>query len=124
MKPRNKCGFETPKMDKFERESSEIACLKTVKINWFHLVGRFWQSSWSEKQMSIRVGLYDFFAYTLLGIFYLIIIGFWLKTVGLLVVNFSTTNDFSLIVLFVFVGAGYITGLLIDSLSYRWVNIP
>ena len=37
MKPRNKCGFETAKIGQFERESSEISCLKTVKISWFHL---------------------------------------------------------------------------------------
>lgn len=72
--------------------------------------------------MSIRVGLYDFFAYTLPGISYLIIVGFWLSTVGLFVIDLPTLNGFSLAVLFVIVGAGYITGLLIDPLAYRWVR--
>lgn len=69
--------------------------------------------------MSIRVGLYDFFAYTLPGIFYIAIITFWLNTIGLLVIDFSVLKDFSLEVLFVFVGAGYITGLIIDPIAYR-----
>jgi hypothetical protein len=73
--------------------------------------------------MSIRVGLYDFFAYTLPGIFYLAIIGFWLNTIGLSVVDFSILNGFSLAVLFVIVVAGYITGLLIDPVAYRWMRL-
>ena len=45
--------------------------------------------------MSIRVGLYDFFAYTLPGVFYLSIIGFWLNAIDLLVIDFSALKDFS-----------------------------
>ena len=73
--------------------------------------------------MSIRVGLYDFFAYTLPGIFYLAIIGFWLNTVGLLLVDFSVLKDFSLVVLFVTLGAGYIIGVLIDPVAYSWMRL-
>jgi len=73
--------------------------------------------------MSIRVGLYDFFAYTLPGIFYLALIGFWLNTVGLLVIDFSALKDFSLVVLFAIISVGYITGLLIDPLAYRWMRL-
>ncbi|PKO16851.1 MAG: hypothetical protein CVU39_06440 [Chloroflexi bacterium HGW-Chloroflexi-10] len=73
--------------------------------------------------MSIRVGLYDFFAYTLPGIFYLGIIGFWLNVTGLLVVDLTTLKDFWGAVTFVIVAAGYIIGLLIDSLAYRWMRL-
>jgi hypothetical protein len=73
--------------------------------------------------MSIRVGLYDFFAYTLPGIFYFAIIGFWLNAAGLLEVDFSILKDFSLVVLFAIISAGYITGLLIDPLAYRWMRL-
>jgi hypothetical protein len=73
--------------------------------------------------MSIRVGLYDFFAYTLPGIFYLGIIGFWFNVTGLLVVDLTTLKDFWGAVTFVIVAAGYIIGLLIDSLAYRWMRL-
>jgi hypothetical protein len=73
--------------------------------------------------MSIRIGLYDFFAFTLPGIFYLIIISFWLNTLGLLAVDFSTLSDFSLAFLFLIIGAGYILGLLIDPLAYSWMRL-
>ena len=73
--------------------------------------------------MSIRVGLYDFFAYTLPGIFYLLIITFWVNTLGLLAIDFSILKDFSLEVLFAMIGAGYIIGLLIDEVSYRWIRL-
>ena len=73
--------------------------------------------------MSIRVGLYDFFAYTLPGIFYLALLVFWLNTFGLLAVDISIPNGFSLVVLFVIVAAGYITGLLVDPFAYRWMRL-
>ena len=68
--------------------------------------------------MSIRVGLYDFFAYTLPGIFYLAILGFWLHSFGLLVIDFSILKDIYWAVLFLVVGAGYIIALLIDPIAY------
>jgi hypothetical protein len=73
--------------------------------------------------MSIRVGLYDFFAYTLPGIFYLAIIEFWLATTGLLVIDFSILKNFSLEVLFATVGAGYIIALLIDPIAYGCMRL-
>ena len=74
--------------------------------------------------MSIRVGLYDFFAYTLPGVFYLSIVGFWLNTAGLLVVDFASLKDAWGVITLVVVGAGYILGLLIDDpLAYRWMRL-
>lgn len=73
--------------------------------------------------MSIRVGLYDFFAYTLPGIFYFAIIGFWLIVFDLLVIDFFALKDLSLVILFTIIGASYITGVLIDPLAYRWMRL-
>ena len=73
--------------------------------------------------MSIRVSLYDFFAYTLPGIFYLGIIGFWLNVAGLLVIDFASLKDSWGVVTFAVVGAGYITGILIDYPAYRWMRL-
>ena len=74
--------------------------------------------------MSIRVGLYDFFAYTLPGIFYLGIIVFWLNTAGLLVIDFASIKDAWGAIIFAVIGVGYILGLLIDDpLAYRWFRL-
>ena len=73
--------------------------------------------------MSIRVGLYDFFAYTLPGIFYLAIIGFWLNNLGLLVIDFLILKDIYWAVLLVVVGAGYVIALLIDPVAYACMRL-
>jgi hypothetical protein len=73
--------------------------------------------------MSIRIGLYEFFAYTLPGIFYMVLIGFWLNASGLIRVDFTTLNDLSLPFLLVLVSVGYIIGLLIDAFAYRWIRL-
>ncbi len=73
--------------------------------------------------MSIRIGLYDFFAYTLPGVFYLLTAGFWLASFGVLALDLETLSSFSISIWLLIVGAGYITGLLIDQISYRWMRI-
>src|SRR5215211_3679945 len=73
--------------------------------------------------MSIRIGLYDSFAYTLPGTFYLFIIGFWLNVFCLIRMDLRTINKLSLLFLFIILGAGYIMGLLFDPLAYRWVRL-
>jgi len=73
--------------------------------------------------MPIRIGLYDFFAYTFPGIFCLAIIGFWLDTIDLLVIDFSTLNNLSLAVLLGIIGTGYIIGLLIEPLAYALMKL-
>src|SRR5919109_1251784 len=73
--------------------------------------------------MSIRVGLYDFFAYTLPGMFYLAIIGFWLNDRGLLLIDFSILKDIYWAVLLVIVGAGYVIALLIDPIAYGCMRL-
>jgi hypothetical protein len=73
--------------------------------------------------MSIRIGLYDFFAYALPGVFYLVIIGFWLDSFGLVTLDLKTLNSLSIVSLLAIVGAGYIAGLLVDPLAYRWFRV-
>jgi hypothetical protein len=70
--------------------------------------------------MSIRIGLYEFFAYTIPGIFYLAIIGFWLNASGVIRTDFTTLNNLSGSFLLVILGAGYIIGILIDFFALRW----
>jgi hypothetical protein len=72
--------------------------------------------------MSIRIGLYDFFAYTLPGIFYLLIAAYGLAVFQFVKVDLSTLDSLSLFSFLVVVGAGYITGLLLDPMAYRWAR--
>jgi hypothetical protein len=73
--------------------------------------------------MSIRISLYDFFSYTIPGIIYLIIIGFWANAFGLVNVDIKTINSLSVSSALIIVGAGYIIGSLMDLLSYRWMRL-
>jgi hypothetical protein len=73
--------------------------------------------------MSIRISLYDFFAYTLPGVAYLIIFAFWLDAFGVLELDLTTLNSLSLPVVLLLLGAGYLTSLLLDPLAYRWVRL-
>lgn len=73
--------------------------------------------------MSIRVGLYDFFAYTLPGIFYLGIIVFWLIATGVFAVDLPSLKDSWGAITFAVIATGYIIGLLLDSLAYRWMRL-
>jgi hypothetical protein len=73
--------------------------------------------------MPIRIGLYDFFAYTLPGVLCLFIIGFWLNVTGLLAVDFLILNNLSLAVLLGIIGIGYIIGLLIEPVAYAWMKL-
>ena len=73
--------------------------------------------------MSIRIGLYDFFAYTIPGIFYLIILVFWLNAFGVTAIDVKTLDSLSISSLVVILGGGYIAGLLIDPLAYKWMRL-
>jgi hypothetical protein len=73
--------------------------------------------------MSIRIGLYDFFAYTIPGVFYILIIGFWLNAFQFVTLDGAALNNLPLFVLFIIVGAGYVTGLLLDPIAYRWLRL-
>ncbi|MFN8384132.1 MAG: hypothetical protein U0V02_19510 [Anaerolineales bacterium] len=73
--------------------------------------------------MPIRIGLYDFFAYTLPGVLCLVIIGFWINVIGLWNIDFSILNSLSLAALLGIIGIGYIVGLLIEPLAYGWMKL-
>ena len=70
--------------------------------------------------MSIRIGLYDFFAYTLPGVFYLLIVAFGLVIFGFVKIDFQSLSNLSLFSFLLFLGGGYLVGLLLDPLAYRW----
>ncbi len=73
--------------------------------------------------MSIRLSLYDFFSHTIPGVFYLLILGFWLNAFGAISIDPAALADLSLSALLVLVGAGYIVGVLIDPIAYRWTRL-
>jgi len=71
--------------------------------------------------MSIRIGLYDFFAYTLPGVFYLLIALSGLALFKYVLLDWTTFNSLSVYVAFLIIGAGYVVGLLMDAIAYRWL---
>ena len=72
--------------------------------------------------MSIRINFYDFFAYTLPGVFYLLIVGFWLDAFQFVEFDTDILNNVSFSLLII-VGAGYIIGLLINPIAYGWMRL-
>lgn len=70
--------------------------------------------------MSIRVGLYDFFAYTIPGSLYL----FTIVYLGLILewvhVDSQMLNNLSLIQVGVFIALAYITGMTLDTIARYW----
>lgn len=72
--------------------------------------------------MSINIGLYDFFAYTIPGVFYLILIGFWINALGLVKIDLKMIDSSALSII-VIAGAGYIIGQIIDPIAYRWFRL-
>lgn len=73
--------------------------------------------------MSIRLSLYDFFSHTIPGVFYLFILGFWLNAFGAISIDLAALGDLSLSVLLILIGIGYIAGVLIDPIAYRWTRL-
>jgi hypothetical protein len=73
--------------------------------------------------MSIRIGIYDFFAYTLPGVFYLLISLFGLVVFGVVEIELSILRSLSLFSFVILLAAGYIVGLLLDPVAYRWSRL-
>jgi hypothetical protein len=73
--------------------------------------------------MSIRIGLYDFFAYTLPGVCYILIAVYGLAIFGFINIDLSLLNSLSLFSVLALIGAGYIIGLLFDPIAYRWARL-
>lgn len=61
--------------------------------------------------MSIKLGIYDFFAYTIPGVFYILVGIFGLAVFGFAGVDLQTVNGLSLVGGILLAGAGYGTGL-------------
>jgi len=70
--------------------------------------------------MSIKLGIYDFFAYTIPGIFYLIIASYAAKLFGFVTLDFDHLTKLSLISVIFIAGVGYITGMILDPLARKW----
>ncbi len=73
--------------------------------------------------MSIRIGLYDFFAYTLPGVFYILVVTYGLAIFGFININLSMLSTLSLLSFLILIGAGYIVGLLMDPIAYKWARL-
>ncbi|MCA9945127.1 MAG: hypothetical protein KC449_16695 [Anaerolineales bacterium] len=70
--------------------------------------------------MSIRIGIYDFFAYLIPGVFYLLVAAFGLTMFGIVNIDLAQLTDISLFGFLVLLAAGFIVGLLFDLLAYKW----
>ena len=73
-----------------------------------------------ECLMSIKIGLYDFFAYTIPGVFYLAIATYSAVLFGWLRMELTMLNGISLIAALFLLGAGYVTGIVMDALAELW----
>jgi hypothetical protein len=73
--------------------------------------------------MSLRIGLYDFFAYTIPGALYFMILGFWLDAYNIISIDESIVYKLTLPAFLIFIGVGYICGLLVDAIAYRWLRL-
>jgi len=67
--------------------------------------------------MSVRIGIYDFFAHTIPGGFYGIIVVYLLHTIGFITIDINSINlSFTHWIIFAF--SAYISTLIIDPLSH------
>lgn len=73
--------------------------------------------------MSVRIGLYDFFAYTIPGVFYLLIASYAAMAFGLLPLNWNAVSNLSLPVLIILTGTGYVVGILFTSIAQKWTRL-
>lgn len=70
--------------------------------------------------MSIRIGLYDFFAFTIPGIFYLFTAGYLYTTYGIQGINIQALKEFSSLLVVFGAGVAYILGNLLDKTARQW----
>jgi len=73
--------------------------------------------------MSLTIGIYDFFAYTLPGVFYLFIIIYLYKIAGVMRVDFQILNNLSILSVIAITAVAYILGLIIDPVAKRWYRL-
>ena len=73
--------------------------------------------------MSIRIGLYDFFAYTIPGAFYLLTIGYLTYTLSIWNVNFQALKDFATAATLIAITIAYMLGILLDQFARFWQRL-
>lgn len=72
--------------------------------------------------MSIRLSIYDFFAYTIPGSLYLFIIGYICSQFGLLQIDLLNFTP-SLFLILVIAGSAYILGMIFEPLAKAWYRL-
>lgn len=70
--------------------------------------------------MSIRIGVYDFFAYTIPGGFYLANILYFVIVFNIVNANFQTINDISFTTGIIIAIVAYVAGVIINPITKRW----
>lgn len=70
--------------------------------------------------MSINIGLYNFFGYTIPGLFYLFIGVYGAVAFGYIQVDYTLVNNLSVLSALVIAGSGYVTGMVMDWVAEQW----
>ena len=70
--------------------------------------------------MGLTFGLYDFFAYTIPGAFYLMIAAYAASIFGIVTVDLAAINDVSFFSALVLAGVAFVVGLVMDPLTAPW----
>lgn len=70
--------------------------------------------------MPIRIGIYDFFAYTIPGVFYLFTIAYLCTTLGFLTIDLQSLNDLSVVQAVIAAVLAYTLGLILDPIAGLW----
>lgn len=73
--------------------------------------------------MSIQLGIYEFFAYTIPGASYLLTVVYVMIMFGLSGFDFKALSDLSIIQVFLFTIPAYITGLITDRFATFWYRL-
>jgi|SRR5262245_20971871 len=70
--------------------------------------------------MSIKVGLYDFFAYIVPGSFFIFTVIYFLFIVGVIKIDFQLVNNLSVFSIIALSVIAFIVGLIIDRFARLW----
>ena len=70
--------------------------------------------------MSIRIGIYDFFANMIPGVFYILVAAFGLNLFGIVDIDPIQIKDISLIGFIILIAIGFIVGQMLDWAGYKW----
>ncbi|MFN8596392.1 MAG: hypothetical protein U0559_09450 [Anaerolineae bacterium] len=73
--------------------------------------------------MSIRIGIYDFFAYTIPGALYLIAVGYLATIFGLAAIDFQWLANLAGLQALALAMCAYIGGLIVDLIAMRWSHL-